>query len=87
MDTNQLPETPLKNLPYTISFILNCHFSQGYRAQGCGVRVAKSRRFLGGVGFLTSLTVGVGFFYLTPEVQLNHFIHCAPKLGNLTRAC
>jgi len=34
-----------------------------------------------GVGFLT--TLGVGFFCptLTAEVQLNHFLHCTPKLG------
>jgi len=50
---------------------------------GVGVRVARSRRFLGEVGFLTTLGVGVGvgFFCPTPEVQLDHFLHHAPKLG------
>jgi len=38
---------------------------------------------LGEVGFLTTLGVGVGvgFFCPTPEVQLDHFLHHAPKLG------
>jgi len=38
---------------------------------------------LGGVGFLTTLGVGVGFFCPTPtpEIQLDHFLHHAPKLG------
>jgi len=40
-----------------------------------------------GVGFLRTLGVGVGFFSPTPEVQLNNFIHCTPKLRILTRAC
>jgi len=44
--------------------------------QGCGV--VSSRRFLGGVGFLT--TLGVGSFCLTPDVQLDHFLHHTPKL-------
>jgi len=26
-------------------------------------------------------------FYLTPEVQLNHFLHHTPKLGILSRVC
>ena len=30
--------------------------------QGCGVGVARSRRFLGGVGFITTPGIGVGFF-------------------------
>ena len=40
-----------------------------------GLGVARSRSFLGGVGFLTTLGVGVGFFYSTPtpEVQLDRF--------------
>jgi len=46
-----------------------------------GVGVAKSRRFLGGVGFLTTLGVGVGFFCPTPDVRLDHFLHHTPKLG------
>jgi len=33
---------------------------------------------LGGIGFLRSL--GVGFFYPTPEDQLNYFTHRTPKL-------
>jgi len=36
---------------------------------------------LGGVGFLTTMGVGVGFFCPTPEVQLDHFLHHSPKLG------
>jgi len=37
--------------------------------------VARSRSFFGGVGagLLRTLGVGVGIFYSTPEVQLNHF--------------
>jgi len=49
--------------------------------QGCGVGVVSSRRFLGGVGFLTTLGVGGGFFYPTPDVQLDNFLHPAPKFG------
>ena len=47
--------------------------------QGCGVRVARSRSFLHGVGIVFLRWVGVGLFFPTPtpEVQLNHFIHCA----------
>jgi len=42
---------------------------------------------LGGVGFLTpGVGVGIGFFYPTPKVQLNYFLHRTPKLGILTRA-
>ena len=33
------------------------------------------------VGFLTTLGVGVGFFCLTLDVQLDHFLHHTPKLG------
>jgi len=42
-----------------------------------------------GVGFPTPIGVGVGFFHLTltPAVQLNHFVHCTPKLRILTSAC
>jgi len=47
--------------------------------QGC--EVVTSRRFLGGVGFLTTLGVGVGFFCPTPDVQLEHFLHRVLKLG------
>ena len=38
---------------------------------------------MGGVGFLTTLEVGVGFFCPTPtpEVLLNHFLHHTRKLG------
>ena len=39
--------------------------------QGCGA----------GVGFLTTLGVGAGFFCPTPDVQLDHFLHHTPKLG------
>ena len=43
----------------------------------------RSRRFLGGVGvgFLTTLEVGVGFICPTPDVQLDHFLHHTPKMG------
>jgi len=58
-----------------------------YLKQGCGVGagVVSGRMFLGGVGlgFLTTLGVGVGFFCPTPtlEIQLNYFLHHTPKLG------
>ena len=38
-----------------------------------------SRSFLGGFGFLR--TQGVGFFYPTPDVHFNHFLHHTPTLG------
>jgi len=41
----------------------------------------RSRRVLGGVGFLTTLGVGVGIFCPTPDVQLDHFSHHTPKFG------
>ena len=43
----------------------------------------RSRRFLGGVGvgFLTTLGVGVGYFCPTPTVQLDHFLDYTSKLG------
>lgn len=43
--------------------------------QGCGVDVARSQRYLGGVGLLRTLEVGAGYFYPTPapKVQLNDF--------------
>jgi len=41
----------------------------------------RSRRFLAGVGFLTTLAVGVGFFCPTPDVQLDNFLHHTPKSG------
>jgi len=46
-------------------------FSDGPRNQGCGVEVASSRLFLGGVeiGFLRTLGVGVEFFYRTPNPE------------------
>jgi len=34
-----------------------------------------------GVGFLTTLGVGVGFFCPTPDVHLDHFLHNIPKFG------
>jgi len=51
--------------------------------QGCGIGVVRSRSFLGGVAFLTTLGVGVGLCCPTPtpEVQLDHFLHRTPKLG------
>jgi len=44
------------------------------RRQGCGVGIARSRNFSGGVGaeFRKTLGVGVGIFCPTPEVQLIH---------------
>jgi len=47
--------------PYTEVDLRLC-FSHGGRQHGCGIGVVRSRRFLGGVGFLTTLGVGVGFF-------------------------
>jgi len=49
--------------------------------QGCGV--ARSWRFLGGVGVFTTPGAGVGIFCPTssPEVQLGHFLHHSAKLG------
>jgi len=39
------------------------HFKTTYCIyEGCGGGVVRSRMFLGGVGFLTTLGVGVGFF-------------------------
>jgi len=53
--------------------------------QGCGVGVVRSRRLLGGVGvgFLTTLGVGVGLLCPTPtpDAQLDHFVHHTLKLG------
>jgi len=58
---------------------------QSSRQQGCGVGVVRNRRFLGEVGFLTTLGVGVGFFLsdstATLDVQLDNFFHHTPKLG------
>jgi len=71
-----------------IENLKNLSYVSIYR-QGCGVGVAKSRSFLGGVAdrFLRGTARGVGFHYPTPGVQLNYFLHRAPKLGALTRAC
>jgi len=62
--------------------LIGNEFETVSREQGCGVGVVKRRRFLGGVGvgFLTTLGVGVGFFCPTPDVQLGHFLHYTPKL-------
>jgi len=41
----------------------NAHVKRTYCIyEGCGGGVVRSRMFLGGVGFLTTLGVGVGFF-------------------------
>jgi len=40
----------------------------------------RSRRFLGGVGVLTTLGVGFSCPIPTPDVQLDHFLHHTPKL-------
>ena len=39
--------------------------------------------FLGEVGFLATLGVGVGFFCPTPNAQVDHFLHHTPKMGIL----
>jgi len=53
--------------------------------QGCGLGVVRRRRLLGGVGvgFLTTLVVGVGFSCPTPtpDDQLDYFLHHTPNLG------
>jgi len=49
--------------------------------QGRAAGVVRSRRFLGGVGFLTTLGVGVFCPTPSPNVQLDDFLHHAPKLG------
>jgi len=54
-----------------ISYVCNISKTICYD-QGCGV--ARSRMFLGGVGIRYLRSLGV-------DVQLNHFIHCTPKLG------
>jgi len=56
---------------------------------GLRSRFRKESGFLGEVGILRTLGVGVGFFYPTPtpEFQLNHLLHRTHKLGLLTRAC
>jgi len=36
---------------------------------------------LGGVGFLTTLGVRIGFFCPTPDAQLDHVLHHTPKWG------
>ena len=53
----------------------------GQACVGCKAGL-RSRRVLGGVGFLATLGVGVGFFCpaSTPDVQLDHFLHHTPKL-------
>jgi len=52
---------------------------------GCGVgaRIVRSQRFLGRVGvrFLSTLGIGVGFFCLTLDALLDHFLHHTPNLG------
>ena len=66
---------------YNLICLVSC--SQGCRVS---VRVTRSWRFLGEIGVLRTLAVGVRCFYLTltPDIQLNHFLHCTPKLGMLT---
>jgi len=54
------------------------HYFFSHRWNDPGLR---SRKFLGGFGFLTTLGVGVGFCSPTVEVQLNHFLHHTPMLG------
>jgi len=46
-------------------------------------RSRKESEVLGGIGFLTTLGVGVGFFRPTPttDVELNHFLHHTRGLG------
>jgi len=61
--------------------VMNRPITKYYHCQRPGCGVVRSRRFLGGVGFLTS--VGVGFFCPTPtpDVQLDHILHHTPKFG------
>jgi len=40
-----------------------------YSRQGCGVKVARSRRLLGRVGFFRTLGVGVGDGFLSDSVS------------------
>jgi len=47
--------------------------------QGCGV--VRSRRFLAGVGFLATLTIGVGFFVRLRMSNWIIFLHHTPNLG------
>ena len=67
----QLAKKQQKN--NAIAFVEKCYsfLKTGVSDQGCGV--ARSRRFLDGVGFLRTLEVGVGFFYPTPTDQSNYF--------------
>jgi len=48
--------------------------------QGCGV--ARNRRRFGGVGFLTTLGVGVGYFANSDSGHpIGSLLHHTPKLG------
>jgi len=79
-------------LPFSVFANLNCSLSTTLRMLTTGLRSRSrkesevfgwSRRFLGGVGvgFLTTLGIGVAFFCPTPDVQLDQFLHHTPKLG------
>jgi len=46
----------------------------------CRSRVARSRRYLGGVGVIFLTTVGVGFLS-DPGSPIESFLHHTPKLG------
>jgi len=73
-------------MPPPSFFILESPLSNSYD-QGCRVGaevgIVRSRRFLRGVGVGFLTTLGVGIFCPTPtsQVQLNHLLHHTPKLG------
>jgi len=46
-----------------------------------GLWSCKESRFLGRVGFLTTVGSGQKNLTLTPDVQLDNFLHYTPKLG------
>ena len=60
----------------------HCHAEHtSNTCQGCGVGVARCRRFLGGVGVGFLTTLGVWFFWPTSEIHLDNFLYPTPKLG------
>jgi len=71
-----------------IAMDLILHWQAGLRCRSCKEDFGWSQRIWGGVGFLKTPWVEVGFFYptRTREVQLKHFLHRTTKLGILTRA-
>jgi len=61
--------------PWVTRLYIRSDCCVGHR--GCGVGIVRSRRFLGGAVFLTTL----GFFCPTPDAQSDHFLHHTSKLG------